>query len=157
MTSSVRSLLALLLVLGLAVSAGSASAELTPWDQAKVSILAKDLVTAAQALQDTFQSQPPPMTGSGQSRDYYRLKQIVRHLRQEATQLSGDLEKGAGMEETLASYEDLMMSVRDAREVGARIFATQGIKDKAATARAILNQLSPYYDPDAVPLTPVQR
>jgi len=155
--SSSRLLLSLALGLGLAAGAGSAHAELSKWDQAKVTTLANQLVEAAKALEDTFKKQPPPTVGSGQSRDYYRLKQVTRHLRQEATQLAGDLGKGAGMDETLPGYEDLMSSVRDAREIGARIFATQDIKDKASAARTILNELSPYYDPDAVPLQPVQR
>jgi hypothetical protein len=155
--STSHRLLSLALALGLASGAGTAHAALEKWDQAQVTALANQLVDAAQALQDTFQKQPPPTVGSGQSRDYYRLKQVTRHLRQEAAQLAGDLGKGAGMEETLPGYEDLMSSVRDAREIGARIFATQDIKDKATAARLILNRLAPYYDPDAVPLEPVQR
>lgn len=143
--------------LAFALGTAPAGAELAAWDQAKATSLAKELVPAAKALEDSFRKQPPPTVGSGQSRDYHRLRQVIRHLRQEATALADDLGEGSGMEATLPSYESLMTSVRDAREIGARIFASQEIKERASAAREILNQLSPYYDPDAVPLQPVQR
>jgi hypothetical protein len=133
----------------------SARAELAKWDQTKVTALAVQLSDAAKNLQDTFYKQPPATIGSGQSRDYQRLKQTLRRLRQEADQLKGDLDKGTGQEETLPQYEDLMMSVRDAREVARRLFTTQDMKDAASRARAVLNQLAPYYDPDAVPIQPL--
>jgi len=154
---SIRSLLAVALGVGFAFATASARADLAQWDQAKVIALSKQLADAAKALQDTFYNQPKPTLGSNDSRDFYRLKQIVRRLRQEADQLQGDLTKGAGREETLPEYDDLMQSVRDAREIGARIFATQDIKDRATATRSVLNELAPYYDPDAVPLQPVQR
>jgi len=154
---SIRSLLAVALAAGLAFATASARADLAQWDQAKVTALSKQLADAAKALQDTFYKQPTPTIGSANSRDYYRLKQVVRRLRQEADQLQGDLAKGSAREETLPEYDDLMQSVRDAREIGARIFAAQDIKDRATAVRAVLNELAPYYDPDAVPLQPVQR
>jgi hypothetical protein len=135
----------------------AARAELAKWDQAKVQALAKQLIEGAKNLEDVFYKKPTPTIGSGDSRDYYRLKQTVRRIRQDATSLNSDLEKGEGMEQTLPGYESLMESVRDAREVGGRIFATQDIKDAATKVRATLNELSPYYDPDAVPLQPVTR
>jgi len=133
----------------------SAHADLAKWDQAKVTALGDQLAAAAKNLQDVFYNHPPATVGSGQSRDYQRLKQTLRRLRMEADQLKGDLGKGAGQEETLPQYEDVMMSVRDAREVANRLFTTQDMKDAASQARAVLNQLAPYYDPDAVPLQPV--
>jgi hypothetical protein len=146
-------LAALLLVVALPIA--SARAELAKWDQAKVSDLGNQLSDAAKNLQDTFYKQPPATLGSGQSRDYQRLKQTLRRLRQEVDQLKGDLAKGAGQEETLPEYEDLMIAVRDAREIASRLFVVQDMKDAASKTRAVLNQLAPYYDPDAVPLQPV--
>jgi hypothetical protein len=50
-----------------------------------------------------------------------------------------------------------MEIVRDARENSRRVFNTKDVQDQASKVRVILNQLSPYYDPDAVPLQPAMR
>lgn len=145
------------LVLGLLLAgvAGSAHAELQKWDAAQVGALAAQLRTATRDLYDTFYKQPK--VGAGQSRPYYRLKQDVRHLRSEAKALAGALEQGAGQAETLPIYEDLMQVVRRAREDAQHVFTTRDVEQKASAVRALLNQLSPYYDPGAVPLPPLKR
>jgi uncharacterized membrane protein YccC len=146
---------ALALVLLLTGVASSARAELAAWDQAKVSGLAKQLQQATHDLYDTFYKQPK--VGAGQAKAYYRLKQDIRHLRSEAKGLATALEKGAGQEETLPVYEDLMQAVRRARENAGQVFSTQDVQQRATAVRQLLNQISPYYDPDAVPLQPVTR
>jgi hypothetical protein len=50
-----------------------------------------------------------------------------------------------------------MEMVDDARELGARIFATEDLKQKATGVRELLNQLGPYYDPKFEALKPVTR
>ena len=149
---AIRTLALGLLLAGVAISA---HAELQKWDAAKVSPLAAQLQTATRDLYDTFYKQPK--VGAGQAQEYYRLKQDVRHLRNEAKALAGALEKGAGQAETLPIYEDLMQVVRRARDDAQRVFTTRDVQEKASTVRALVNQLSPYYDPDAVPLQPTTR
>lgn len=134
-----------------------AGAELAAWDQAKVAALAKELVGASDSLYDTFYKQPPQSIGSGQATSFQRLKQKVRRIKTEARQLSDDLAKGDGREETTPSYEDLMQTVRDAREEARGVFSGQDVAAKATAARDILNQLGPYYDPDFKALTPAIR
>ena len=141
-----------LLLAGVAVSA---HAELQTWDAAKVGALAAQLQTATRDLYDTFYKQPK--VGAGQARAYYRLKQDVRHLRSEAKALAGALEKSASQAETLPMYEDLMQVVRRAREDAQHVFTTRDVQEKASAVRVLLNQLSPYYDPDAAPLQPATR
>jgi hypothetical protein len=142
------------LVIGYAVPA---RAELAAWDQAKVTALAKELVTNAKALYDTFYKQPTPQVGSGQGQDYRRLKQEVRRVRTEARELADTLAKGEGREDTLPIYEHLMVVVRSARDSARRVFTTQDVQNRASEVRQVLNQLSPYYDPDAQPLQPATR
>jgi hypothetical protein len=141
----------------LALSGAPARGDVTAWDQAKVTEIAKQLVSATQDLYDTFYKQLPPTAGSGQSREFYRLKQVTRVMKTEARELSGQLEKGEARDQTLPSYESLMEMVRTARELGARIFATEDLKQKATAVRGLLNQLGPYYDPDFQTLQPVTR
>jgi hypothetical protein len=155
--SALRIVSLAVVALGLVWLATPGHAELAAWDQAKVSALAKQLSEASNALYDTVYKQPPPLGGSMQSRDYYRLKQQVRHIRSEARELAASLQKGAGYDETLPVYENLMQVVRTARETAGRVFTVADVQQRAAAARQILNQLSPYYDPDAVELGPVTR
>jgi hypothetical protein len=145
---------ALALTLGLA---RAGHAELTPWDQAKVTALGKQLSEAANNLYSTFYKAPVPQAGSGQGGDYRRLKQTVRRIQMEARELDGDLAKGKGREDTLDIYENLMMLVRQARDDARNVFTTQDVQNAASATRQILNQISPYYDPDAQALQPIQR
>ena len=137
--------------------AGSARAELTPWDQAKVTALGKQLNEAAKSLYDTFYKQPVPQGATGQGNDYRRLKQTMRRIQSEARELDGELAKGKGRDDTVDIYENLMSLVRDAREDARRVFTTQDVQNRAATMRQLLNQITPYYDPDAAPLQPATR
>lgn len=152
---SLRIPIALALALSVGGAASPSHAELQKWDAAKVGALANQLRTATQELYDTFYKQPK--VGAGQSRPYYRLKQDVRHLRSEAKALAGALEKGASQDETMPIYDDLMQVVRRARQNAREVFTTQDVEQKASAVRTLLNQLAPYYDPDAVPLQPLPR
>ena len=137
--------------------AAPARAELAAWDQAKVTALAGQLAEASSSLYSTFYKQGPPQLGSGQASDYRELKQQVRRIQSEAKELAGALGKGDGREDTLDIYENLMEIVRDARENARRVFSTKDVQDQASKVRQLLNQISPYYDPDAAPLQPAIR
>ena len=152
-----RRLLVAVIACGVFAAGAPAGADLAPWDQAKVTALAKQLADATQALNDTFYLQPPPGRGSMQSRSYQQLRQKIRMIRMEAGALSASLAKGEGHEETLPSYESLMQMVRDARRDAQQVFSTVDVQQKATAARLILNQISPYYDADAMPLAPATR
>jgi len=47
--------------------------------------------------------------------------------------------------------------LRDARRDAQQVFSTVDVQQKATAVRVVLNQISPYYDPDAVPLAPATR
>jgi hypothetical protein len=146
------------LAIALAVSlAAPAYAELTPWDQAKVTALGKQLNQAANDLYSTFYKAPPPGGVSGQANDYRKLKQTMRRIQSEARELDGALAKGDGREDTVHIYENLMELVRDARDDVQRVFTTKDVQDRATAMRQLLNQIAPYYDADAQPLQPVMR
>lgn len=150
--------MARLLVLGVALTLAAfsppAHAELAAWDTEKVGALTKQLEGASKALYDTFYKQPQV---GGQKRDYHRLKQDVRRVRNEARHLADALTKGDGREETLPVYEDLMQYVRRARTNAGHVFTTTDVQARASEVRGLLNQLAPYYDPDAAPLQPATR
>jgi hypothetical protein len=146
-------LLGALAIAGLLI-APSARGELAAWDQAQVTALAKELATATDSLQDTFLKQPPPDVGSLKTHSYYRLKQLVRMLRGEASMLAKSVESGDGREQTVWIYETLMSFARGARDEAGRVFVTNDVGERAAAVRGVLNQLGPYYDPDFQTLPP---
>lgn len=150
-------LLSTALVCGALLFAPTVDADVVAWDQAQVTALAKQLETTTKELYDTIYKQQPPNRGSMQSRTYYQLRQKVRVIRMESGALASSLAKGEGLEETEPTYESLMEAVRTARQDARRLFTTKDVQDKSAAAREILNQLSPYYDPDATPLAPATR
>jgi hypothetical protein len=146
-----------LLAVSLLSLAASARAELTPWDQAEVTELAKQLEPATSALSDALRQQPPPTAGSPQRAPFFELQQEVRFLRREARTMSRALERGADREETLPGWESMMQTVRSATEIARRTFSGAQVQTRADAAREILNQLAPYYDPDFTPLEPGRR
>jgi hypothetical protein len=141
-----RLALAVAFVLACAGLAGSARAEVEPWDPEKVKVLADQLRVAADELYDAFRKQP--ILGVAQNKVYYRLKQDTRRLRIEARHLSDALAGGAGRDETLPIWQDLMQEVRSATEHAPSVFKTQDVQQKAEAARAILDRLAPYYGTD---------
>jgi hypothetical protein len=148
---SLQKISPVLLVLAFAVWVPSASsAELAKWDQERVTALGTELTQACDALYDTFLKEPQSTVGSGQARDYYRLRQVVRRIKGEARHLSSALAKGEGYDQTLPVYENLMVTVRDARETAKRIFTSNFVQEKAAAAGDVLRRIAPYYDPTAL-------
>lgn len=126
--------------------AASARAEVTPWDQAKVTELAQKLETAANDLNETLRRQPTPSVGSMQSRAFFRLRHSVRALRRESRSLARALQNGAGHDETLPAFTSMMQTVAAARDEAPRVFSSQELVQRADAAREILNQISPFYD-----------
>ena len=139
----------LLLTLAVWLPSGS-FAELAQWDQERVTALGAELSEACDALYDTFVKEPEKGIGSGQARDYYRLRQVIRRVKGEARHLSASLKKGEGCDQTLPIYENLMVMVRDARELSQRAFTSNYVLDKAAAAGDVLRRIAPYYDPKAL-------
>jgi len=139
------------LVLAVTVWLPSGSfAELAQWDQERVTAIGAELSEACNALYDTFVKEPEKTIGSGQSKDYYRLRQLVRRIKTEAKHLSSALAKGEGYDQTLPIYENLMTMVRDARAIAKRTFTSNYVLDKAAVTSDLLRRIAPYYDPKAL-------
>ena len=139
------------LVLAFAAWLPSASfAELAAWDQERVTALGAELSEACNALYDTFVKEPQKTIGSGQSTDYYRLRQVIRRVKGESKHLSSSLANGEGYDQTLPVYENLMTMVRDAREISQRTFTSSFVLDKATAAGDVLRRIAPYYDPKAL-------
>lgn len=143
-------------VLALAAPAAQA-APAQAWDQAKVTELGKQLETATNDLWQTFRRQPRPTIGQGQANSFFRLQQELRSLRSEARSLSRMLERGAGHDETLPSFQSMMETIRTAQDNARRVFTGVEVRDKAQAAREVLNQMIPFFDVANQPLQPQAR
>lgn len=145
-----------LAVLLLALAPG-ARAELAAWDQAKVTELATQLETSINGLFDSLRRQPPPTAGNPTRAPYFRLMQEVRQLRNESRFMARALRDGSTQEELVPSWNSMMVTVRRAQDNARRIFAGTDVQQHADAARAALNQLAPYFDPNAEPIEPPRR
>jgi hypothetical protein len=141
----------------LLVFAAGARAELLAWDQARVTELAKQLDAATSALTQSFRRQPPLTKGAPHRQRYFRLQQEVRHLDREARSMSRALQRGADLDETLPSFDSMMVTVRRAQDDARRVFTVAEMHERADAVRAVLNQLAPYFDPGFTPLEPPAR
>ena len=81
--------------------------------------------------------------------------ETVRRMRNETRRLADLIEAGSGHDETVPIFEQLGVQVRDAREIGSRMFITTDLQARFAAARAVLDELGKYYD--AQPLPPPRR
>jgi len=153
--TALRSAVLAVSLLALAAPAGAAPQQ--AWDQAKVTELGKQLAVATDDLWNTFRRQPRPTVGQGQANSFFRLQQQLRSLRSEARALSRSLEGGAGHDETVPSFESMMQTIRIAQDNARRVFTGVEVREKADAARAVLNQLTPFYQADPTVLEPTQR
>lgn len=146
-----RALGAVALVLSLAPDART---EVAAWDQARVTVLAKELAAAVDALDESFGRQPQPEPGSTRSRSYHALDHRVRMLGVESRMLVQSLEEGEGREQTLWIYDNLLSHGRSARYEARSAALAEEVGERAGAVRAALNQLGPFYDPDFQVLAP---
>jgi hypothetical protein len=133
-----------LVAVALAAAPASAAPE---WDQAKVTALARDLVSASSELYDVFFKQPRVTGTPNAIRDYERLEREIRHIKRAARGLAGDLERGENREQTQAAYESLISAVNWARERARSVFTTQDVNEKAEEVRTLLDRIGEYYAP----------
>jgi len=132
-----------LLVLGFAASPSRAA----EWDQEKVTKIAEQIADAAnQVYRSVVRTATGANVGSGQSRNYLRLKDTVRIARNESRHLATALQDGRGAPQTFHVWQRLMSVVRDARDLARRMFLEKPTQEKMAEASRLLNELEPYYE-----------
>ncbi|MGH0037305.1 MAG: hypothetical protein ACQGVK_19950 [Myxococcota bacterium] len=132
------------------LAAVTVHAQLAAWDQERVTAAAHDFSqSAGKVYSELYRNQVTYTIGSGQSKDYQRLRDKVRVIRSEARRLTRQLEKGKGRDATLPIYERMMVDVRDAREIARRLNLGEALLNKIGAAGDALRRLGPYYDPKA--------
>lgn len=138
--------------LSMFVAFGSApvGAELTPWDQARVTAIAQQLAAAADAWEQAVRAQPGGEIGSGDAESEFGLGMKARVLREQSQALAGQLAKGEGYDETRDSYRDMKELIDDTEELAQRAELEAPTMDAWAKLIGAQRQIAPYYDPKAL-------
>jgi len=129
---------------------GAARAQSQPWDQEKTAALAGELESAVSGLRDAVRKSP--MWGNPQQkRTLYRIADKLRLIESESASLHAQLVKGAGMDETLPTYERIQRLRRDAQVHAAKTDVSAFTKPKLDRATEVLGLIAPYYPPQKEP------
>ena len=124
----------------------SHAAELKPWDQKEVTLLAKQLSAAVTSLRTASINDPMLSSpGPAMSRRAKRVIDGLRALERSCRQLVRKLEAGENREQTLGVARKTGSLIRDA-QVASRGFMTSESQWAAIDpAVDVINRLSPYY------------
>mgnify|MGYP001817929837 CR=1 FL=1 len=141
-----RILASLLSMVALLATATLASAELTAWDQEQVTAIAADLVDTTSDLRDTLRRQPPPTLGQPGKRAFHQLRDDLASIQATARRLHNALAEGATRDETLPTYQRLMVTVRSARDELRRTNLGEPVTGRVEAAAEALRRLQPYYE-----------
>ena len=141
-----RILASLVSMVALLVSASLASAELEPWNQEEVTAIAAQLKEKTADLRTSLRKQPPPTVGQPGKRAFHQLRDDVAAIDMTAGRLHTALAEGAGLEETLPTYERMLSLVRSARDELRRLQLGDPVAGKIRAAGDELRRLQPYDD-----------
>jgi hypothetical protein len=127
---------------------GAQSVAASPWDQAAVTALAKQLTPITEKLytgiyQEGQMLEMPSAMGAGD--DYAEFKESIREMNEEAMHLNAALEKGKGMADTRPIVEHLGELNDDAKEYVAEQFTESPVNDDLAALEKVIGQLGAFY------------
>jgi hypothetical protein len=142
------------LAFGLAAACGlalttPAGAELAAWDQARVTALAGQWATAAEAWEQAVREQPGGEIGSGDAESELGIGMKARALREQTRALADHLAKGKGYDETHNLYRDAKEIIDDTEEMAQRSELDEPTMDAWAKVADLQRQIAPYYDAKA--------
>lgn len=149
----VRPILAALALVQLLGFASAASAQDEPnqepkqkWDQLAVTEAANKLPGAIGGLRDLVKS-GPALQNQLNRRVVYQILDNLRQMEFTSQTLKVELGKGAGMEETLPTYNRLQQLRRETEVLSQRVDITAVVRPKLEEARMWLKVIEPFYPP----------
>lgn len=131
--------------LSLAGVGSTAHAQATPWDQKAVTAIAVKLEQALRDLNVSVRQSPDAMAGSPQRRAQFQAREAVRQLVTTSQRLASQLNAGEDLDATLPTFRRLEMLRRDAERAGRRANIPAPTLERVVSARALLDQLTPFY------------
>jgi hypothetical protein len=148
MRASLTLLAALCMLLACTSPVASEQAEGKAWDQAAVTALAQELVQAAGDLRDTVRRQPDILSRSVQRARNQTLDDI-RVAQGSIRSLARQLENDGDRLSTYPTFRRIQMLRRDIARNVRRAALTEPTPSKLEAARAVLEQLGPFYSAEA--------
>ena len=140
---------AALLLFASAGLAREAAAQTQAWNQEVVTALSGELEDAVSGLREVIRGNPAK-DRPGQRRQIYEILDNLRLIEQSATSMHASLKNGAGLEETLPTYNRLQQIRRDTEVLAKQVDISAITQPKLDRARDILSKLEPYYPPQPV-------
>ena len=136
----------LALIVSLALDAGNAQAQATPWDQKAVTAIAVKLAKGLKDLNVTVKKNPDQPIGSPGRKAQYEAREDIKMLVTVSQRLAAQLQAGDDMDATLSTYKRLRGLKRDAEDAGKRGNIPAPTLEKVGSVQALLDQLAPYYE-----------
>ncbi len=140
----VRRTLAMFALVPLLGLAHASAAQTQKWDQVMVTEAASKLPAAIDGLRDIVRAGPAVQNPS--SRKYaYQIMDNLRQMEFTAQTLKIELGKGAGMDETLPTYNRLQQLRRETEVLAQKVDITAATRPKLEEAKMWLKVLEPFY------------
>ena len=97
-------------------------------------------------LRDTVRRQPPPTLGQPGKRAFHQFRDDLASIEATARRLRNALAEGATRDETLPTYQRLMLTVRSASDELRRTNLGEPVTSRVEAAAEALRNLRPYYE-----------
>lgn len=136
------------------IGAGDARAELAPWDQARVTKYAEELVTATDELRRALDA--IGIQNIANANAMYQVQDTVKLLHTASTGLAAALKNGKGRDETMPRYKRVETLRRDAEVEGRRADIPENVFEKVFSVGSALLKLRPYYVDEPAKEAPAQ-
>ncbi len=120
---------------------------LSPWDQARVTEIAKQMSDATDAWRLTVRQENDSQLGSGTAEEGFELTRKSLVVAQQARSLAGHLAAGQGRDQTYNSFRSLKEEVDDVEVISARAELEKPAIDAWAKVAGLMAQIKPYYEP----------
>lgn len=130
------------------VLAFAAVAEPVAWNQQAVTAIAANLAKSVMDVHCEVKKDPSAGLGSPTRRAQYQAREDLKFLVSVSRRLASQLAAGEDKDATLPTFSRLQMIRRDAEEAGRKAHIPPPELEKVASARALLDQLAPYYEDD---------
>lgn len=131
--------------LAILLAAPLAFSEPTPWDQGSVTTLAVTLQRALREVSYTARRNPQVALSTKQRREQARAQQSLAVLVSTSQRLASQLRAGKDRDATLPTFRRLQRSGRAAETDGRRADVPTPTLDQVRNARALIDQLVPFY------------
>jgi hypothetical protein len=131
-----------------ALGATPVAAQPTPWDQAQVTAVAKQLAAATEAWELAIRQQPGgEVVGSGDAQDEFSMVHKARVLNEMGGSLAAHLGEGQGYDKTRDLYRSMKEVVDDTQVKTQEAELDLPASNAWAKVTGAMGQLAPYYAP----------